>query len=181
MISKSFCVVWFAIVLVHFVTCYSSGAGGCDGGKAAVGGSHTTKLLGSVLKRTLAEKKIKVSVGGVDVAEGKTVSVATGKTHAIKVEGVDMKGVLIRVKAKSGVSTKGVLTAGTDTQLASACASPVVGVTHKSSTKRKLFSGNIKFSSATSGVVLDITVVYKNSLLKSEYAYGQVKVNFVKA
>lgn len=171
------CLCIFATSL--YVECYPSGAGGCKGGKAAVGGTHKFKLIGSVAKKTLAEKKVKISVGGVSVLEGKTVSVAAGKSHTIKVNGTDMKGILVRVKAKNGVSTKSVLTPGSLTQAAKVCASPVVGITHKSNDKQKSYTGTIKFQKATSGVILDITVVFINSLTKSEYAYGQLKVDFV--
>lgn len=181
MFSKSLCIVVLVILVAHFVECYPGGAGGCTGGKAAVGGSHLSTTGGKkVLSNTLAKKKITISVGGVSVAAGKTVSVATGKAQTIKVAGTGMEGVMIRVQAPKGVSTTGALAPGKLTKANSYCKSPIVGITQKSSKSQSSYTGTIKFSSPTKGVILDITVVYTNSDKTSEYAYGQVKVDFVK-
>ena len=166
------------VVLLSTVVCYPNGAGGCTGGKAAVGGEHTS--ASQVLSRTLAQKGVKVSVGGVTIAAGGTGVVAYGKTQTIKITGSNMEGVLIRVQAPSGVSTSKVLTAGSGLKVTSVCKSPVVGVTQKSSSKVSSYSSTINFPTSTKGVILDITIVYSTGRKSSEHAYGRVKVDFTK-
>lgn len=175
------------VIVARYVEAFPSGAGACPGGMAAVGGSHLSTAKGKkVLSRSFAAKKISISIGGVSVAEGKTISIAAGKTHAI------MDGILIRVQAPTGFSTKGVLTPGIGTQTAKVCPYPVVGLTHLSDDDNEKsqnevesveeddsFTGNIRFKKATKGVIFDLTVVFKNSKTISEFAYGQVKVNFI--
>lgn len=177
MISKALFILFVASFVACRVESFSTGAGACTGGTAAVGGAH---LVTGAKSWKLADKKIKVVIGNVTVSEGKTATVPTAKSLVIRVTGKQMAGILIRVQAPKGVSTKSVLSAGTTTQKAQVCASPVVGITHKSNTKRNAYRGKIKFNKETKGVIFDITVVFSNTYGSSEYAYGQVKADFVK-
>jgi hypothetical protein len=133
-----------------------------------------------VLSRKLADKGVKVSVGGVTIPAGSTGVVPYGKTLTIKVTGREMQGILIRVQAPSGVSTKGVLIPGRGLKSANVCKSPVVGVTHRDDDDVNSYTSTIKFAKATKGVIFDITVVYENDDELAEHAYGRIKVDFTK-
>jgi hypothetical protein len=162
------------------VESYDNGAGSCVGGKTAVGGDHT-KSGKTIKATTLKAMGITVKVGGVAIAEGGKGIASFGKTVPILVSGKNMKGVLVRVQAPSGVSTTNVLTPGTGLKLCSKCASPVVGVTHTSSKTVSSYSSNIKFGKSTTGVILDITVVFSLSDKSATHSYGRVTVDFTKA
>lgn len=163
-----------AMCLNTFVTVHAfpSGAGSCTGGKAAVGGPHTSTATGKTIKsNTLAAQKVTVTIAGKTYAAGTTISLKSNTNHAVKVSGIGMKGVLVRLST-------GTITAGTNAQTASVCTSPVVGITHKSNTVVGSYGGTIKIPKATKGVTMDITIVYNANSKSSSYAYGKITVNF---
>ena len=177
--SKSLTFISLLLALiVSTVVSYKTGAGGCTGGKVAVGGSHLTAK--KVLSRKLSDKGVKVSVGGVTIAAGSTGVVAYGKTQTITITGSNMKGVLIRMQAPSGVSTKNLLVAGSGLKSAPVCKSPVAGVTHKAYKASSSYTSTVKFPASTKGVIFDISIVYENESSEAEHAYGRVKVDFTK-
>jgi hypothetical protein len=158
---------------------FPSGAGACVAGKSSVGGSHKSKSGGKkVIPKTLTNAGITILIDGIAVAEGGKATVKSNTAIAIKVSGKAMKGVNIRVGAPSGVSTNGVLTPGSGLKLNSFCKSQSVGVTQKKATSVSSYSSTIKFPSATNGVVLDVTIVFKNTERQATHAYGKVTVDF---
>ena len=178
MIYTSLIISLFLAFIASNVKGFEEGAGGCAGGKAAVGGSHLTKR--TVVSRTLAQMGVTVSVGGVTIAPGTRGVVPYGRTLTVRVNSRDMEGILIRVQAPSGVSTRGVLTPGRGLQVARACRSPVVGVTHTYDTSRNSHVSQVRFPNPTRGVIFDITIVYENEFNYAEHAYGRIIVDFTK-
>jgi len=176
MLHKSVVISLFLAFLVSNVRSFENGAGGCVGGKVAVGGPHLTQP--TVVSRTLAQKGVTVSIGGVTIAPGKTGVVPYGRSLTIRVNSREMEGILIRVQAPSGVSTRGVLTPGRGLQMARACRSPVVGVTHMDDFYRSSFVSQVRFPNPTRGVIFDISIVYENDENRAEHAYGRIRVDF---
>ena len=180
--------LFFALLTCNFVISYPDGAGGCSGGVPAVGGSHLTAK--TIVSRTLSKKRVKVSVGGITMAVGRTVVVPYGKSLNIRVSGPTMKGILIRLRAPYGVSTTDVLIPRPGLKRALVCKSPAVGVSHVNNTEVNVYQSVVRFMQPTPNVALDITIVYENENegdnngeveSESEYAYGRIRLNFTQA
>jgi hypothetical protein len=175
----------FTCLVTTSVESYSSGAGGCAGGKAAVASLHKARFLGlrSVRSGTLASKNLVVTLGTVPLtSSGTPQSFLTDTTYTINIQDNSgrMKGALIRVSVPGGTLTdNALLIPNTGAKDALVCPSTVRGITHTSSALKESFGGTLKISNPTSNVTFDITVVFLNKLFGgSSYVYGQFVVNF---
>ena len=172
------------LISTLLVDAYPDGAGGCAGGRAAVGGYHRNKLLGfrSITSRNLTAAGIELQIGGFKLEEGGSVNRLFNISHPITVNGVNGKkflGFLIRVSSLFGADTAGVLTPDPAVaEIAKVCKAPVVGITHKSASAKTSAGGLINFPVVSPGILIDVTVVFKNKFSGSSFAYGSFTINF---
>jgi hypothetical protein len=162
------------------VDAFRTGAGGCDGGMAAVGGLHLDNSNGrEVMESTLSEGAISVSINGQILSTTTQTDLPIGRDLVLSVNADDIpyKGVLVRLEAPSGVATGGALVPDANTQNAIICMSPVVGITHTDSSEKSMATGTIRFDEEVLNVALDVTVVFENSAV-SAYVYSRLLVNF---
>jgi hypothetical protein len=172
-------------VLVTGTQSFSTGAGGCKGGVAAVEGLHLSRA--ATTTGSLELGGVTLSSNGVAVANGGavTANVNTAVTLSVDVAGTttrQFKGILYRLERQSGTaSTTGFLTpANSDTQAAGACSQPIVGVTHSSSALKSRAQAVLNVKEVAS-FFLDITVVFANVASTSEYYFTRFSVNIVSA
>jgi hypothetical protein len=182
MMPRSTAVSLLALFVCHlsWVDAFSTGAGGCDGGMAAVGGMHLDDSNGrEVRESTLAQGAIEVSIGSQILSAATTTDVPIGKDLVLSVIANDIqyKGLLVRLEASSGVATAGALMPGANTQNAIVCTAPIVGITHTDNSEKNMATGAIRFDEEVLNVALDVTVVFENSAV-SAYVYSRLLVNF---
>jgi hypothetical protein len=182
MMPRSTAVSLLALFVCHlsWVDAFSTGAGGCDGGMAAVGGMHLDDSNGrEVRESTLAQGAIEVSIGSQILSAATTTDVPIGQDLVLSVIANDIqyKGVLVRLEASSGVATAGALMPGANTQNAIVCTAPIVGITHTDNSEKNMATGAIRFDEEVLNVALDVTVVFENSAV-SAYVYSRLLVNF---
>lgn len=177
-----------------FASSYPNGAGGCEGNKAAVGGSHLTRNV--TYNLSLAQLGIVVTLGSVvltpvgsnsnssNINNTNTVALFEANTdYEIQVQATvfQYKGCLIRLQGAKNQNVAAALLPGMNTGPAAACAGyahdGVVGVTHTSNEFKSVHSGIVHVSEA-GNIVLDITVVGLNNAAASIYAYDGFHVLF---
>jgi len=177
----------FLVALLLFVIqkkadANSSGAGGCAGGMAAVGGLHLDTTDGrSYTSGTLADVGVVVQIGTTVLDVSVVNDFPIGQDLQISVNtaaATPYKGVLVRLEAPAGVNTVAALMPGTNTAIATQCVSPILGITHTNSNFKSTSTGTIRFDEEVLNVVLGITVVYFNDDILSAYIYSAFKVNF---
>jgi hypothetical protein len=161
--------------LLRLSVSFPSQAGGCNGGKAAVGESHLSNVNG-FQELSLSDANVKIFIGTNEIQEGTRFGVLARESYPISVEG-QFKGVLIRLETEI-LNTTVDLTPGTNAQVASVCEAPVVGITHLDNTIKSEFSGTL-FAEELGGALLDITVVLQNNATGSIFAYGGFNILFV--
>jgi hypothetical protein len=169
------------LLLVDPATAWPKGAGGCEGGVAAVGGLHLDKSDGrAVAPGDLFQGVIRVTIQGQELDPATPKDVPTNEDLLITVEAGDLPylGLLIRLEAPNGVDTKGALVKGANTQNSGQCKPPIVGITHFNREEKKMATGTIRFDEEVDGVQLDVTVVFINSDQGSAYVYSRLPVNF---
>jgi len=171
-------VLFILILLSGVAFANSNGAGGCDGGQAAVGGYHLDDSNDrTVISADLALGKVSVTIDD-DLLEpdgsAYTIQTQTDYTVTVTTENeAGFKGVLYRLEAPDGVDTTGALEAiNSDLQLANVCQAPVVGVTHTDNNSKMSVSARLRMDEPADYVVLEITVVGVNSVEGSVYGYN---------
>jgi hypothetical protein len=165
--------------LIAVTDAYPRGAGQCLKGRSSVGSTHKSTLLGKkVISTTLTKAGIKVIVDGTTIAQGGTATVSKNVPISLKVTGKNMKGINIRVNAPTGTSAAGTITPGSGLKINKRCPSPSTGITQSRSTTVSSYTSTIKFAKATTGVSLDITIVFRNTLTSAYHAYGKVLIDF---
>jgi hypothetical protein len=158
---------------------YSSGAGGCAGGVAAVQGSHLDKTKSEYMTGSLKKGNYNVTVGGRNLVVGKATNITTNKAYTITVKGKQpIKGILIRVETPAKYMLDPV---GNLLQDAVACAAlnkpAVQGITHKSSVNKASASAKLMVMAPANGIKMDITVVLDNDSAESIYYYSKYILN----
>lgn len=167
--------------MIVLVDAFSSGAGGCEGGMAAVGSTHLDNSNGRpVMSGVFEDGDIQVMLDGVVITPNTPMDVPIQQDVMISVNALDVSylGILIRLEAPSGVDTVGSLVPGANTQLANACSSPIIGITHTDSTEKTMVTGTLRFDTEVSDVILDISIVFVNNNDGSAYVYDRFNVNF---
>ena len=170
-----------------------NGAGGCNGGTAAVGGPHLSQA--TVLTGTLSEGGLSLDVDGVVVAEGGTITVTDGVPSSFTVVGGDgsvpavgatspppgnFRGFLIRAEVPADGMSDWVVdvTADPNAQEAAVCSSTatanIIGITHNSNVDKTSASGSSTLDGAAAGTAgtVDVTVVIENGSGVSVYYYS---------
>jgi hypothetical protein len=162
---------------------YSGGAGSCVGGEPAVFGSHLsnskTKTTG-----TLQQGKLTLSVDGIAIPSGGTITVKYDSPTTLVVEGEkDYKGILYRLEADSDTTDTASLlltSPGTvNTKISDECDPTITGVTHSNADLKNKVSAVLDIDKEEL-FYLDITVVVENTATSSEYYYTRYPVNVVK-
>lgn len=165
---------------IRIISCFSTGSGGCNGGIAAVGGTHLTQS--KVQNGSLASGKIVVAIDGSVLDVNQTFTFPSNKSLDITIEGsqLDFKGFLIRVQAPNGYDTTNVITPNDNLgQMAAVCTAPIVGITHVTAEQKPLVSGTLLFPTDVDDVDFDITVVFINDAATgSAYVYNRLRASF---
>jgi hypothetical protein len=167
------------------VQCYSTGAGGCEGGVAAIGGYHLNTDGGRPVDiNTLEVAGIVVRIGDTVLSAGTSADFPTGQDLDISVSATQIPflGFLIRIQTPDDVSesTGTIVPVDTETaQPAAVCVAPVQGVTHLNSNPKLAANATIRFDQAVEGVIVDVTIVFTNGVPASISAYTGYTVQFV--
>jgi hypothetical protein len=158
------------------VHAYSSGAGQCIGGMAAVGAPHMTS---TAVSGSLQDGDLRVTIRDQLTFSQRDVYLNTDMTIGIFASSPGFRGALIRASSADGVEFT-FEPVGDNSQMASVCTdSGVLGVTHTSNALKTEFTGIL--NAATTGTItLDITVVRsQNSQDGSFYYYTPITVTVV--
>jgi hypothetical protein len=164
------------------VRAFPTGAGGCAGNMAAVGGTHLDNSNGRpVSNNTLLAGGVDVRIGNVTLETDSPHDFATGVNHTITILSTQfpVRGILIRLQAPDGVDTANVLTPALQMKVADVCVSPIVGTTHFNNSEKVELSSIVRFDEAIDSVYLDITGVFINNAEGSVYVYSRYAVNFI--
>ena len=163
------------------VDSFPTGAGGCAGGMAAVGGSHLGQSDGRVVSNsTLETGGVTVQIGNITLDTNAPLDLTILEDHTITIISTEfpIRGILIRVEA-DGADTSTILTPGLSTQAAMACVAPIVGTTHIDSSDKSELTSILRFDESLDSVILDITGVFVNGPDGSVFIYSRYYVNFV--
>jgi hypothetical protein len=164
---------------IRVVSGFPSGAGGCTGGEAAVGGVHLTRP--ETANGTLAQTGITVAIDGTPLEVNKTLTFLPNTDLEITIEGTDFdfKGFLMRVQAPTGYDTTDVILPNDDfAKVADACSAPITGITHVDSSDKPIATGVVNFPEEVDSVDFDITVVFLNDVNRSAFAYSRFTASF---
>jgi hypothetical protein len=169
------------LTVTTIVTGFPNGAGGCDGGMAAVGGTHLGGDGRPVSNNTLLSGGVNVIIGNTTLDTNIPLDVSISMNHTITIISTQfpIRGILIRLQAPDGVDTTNILTPGLLLQDAEACVAPIVGTTHIDNSDKTEVSSTILFEEIVDAVYLDITGVFLNGVSGSVYVYSRYVVNFV--
>jgi hypothetical protein len=158
----------FLAFALNGASAFPSGAGGCSGGRAAVGGSH---LQSGFQTGSLGDGGVSVLLDGNTLNPGDLVSFTTGEDHALTVRG-SFLGIPVRLQADNGVDTSAALSETSSLlQDASVCAAPVVGITHNSRAGKNGAEVILRLDDP-SNLALDITIVLGNGSGESIFYYS---------
>jgi hypothetical protein len=164
-------VVFVAFGPLSSAEAYSTGAGQCIGGMAAVGAPHMTA---TAVTGPLSDASLVVAVNNrvFNVSEIGNFYVETGTDYTILIQAQDgsFRGALIRASSDDGAEFT--LEPGVNGQVATACADPgVLGVTHTSNDLKTELGATLNIAVAGT-IALDVTVVQsQNSNDGSVYFY----------
>jgi hypothetical protein len=99
---------------VRIVTSFPTGAGGCDGGMAAVGGTHLGSDGRIVSNNTLATGGVNVAIGNITLDVNIPLNLSLAEDHIITIDSIEfpLRGILIRAEAPDGFDTSTILSPG---------------------------------------------------------------------
>jgi uncharacterized surface protein with fasciclin (FAS1) repeats len=160
-------VVLLASSSICSVAASPNGASACPAGVAAPGGSHTTQA--SVTTGPLSDGGLTVTIGGVPVTDGMTV---TDLMFDVVVSGAAFKGYLIR----AGNTDVTEVTPDADGAVADACGGAVGAVTHTSRDEKTTATATVDLLQPGT-IDFDISVVIENGGGISTYYYSPFTVN----
>jgi len=154
---------------------FPNGAGGCEGGDAAVGGAHTDDASKQTLTGPIHSNSYEVSINGQRLIPGRTFTIQPGVDNDITVTATDkrvFRGFLMRLEGPDWLDLSGSLVPKSeDAQIASACLLPVVGITHTDSEAKSKIVGTLRVEEEVGSITLDVTVVLRNNPNLSRYYY----------
>jgi hypothetical protein len=182
------------LLLSRYANAFPSGAGGCLGGEAAVGGGHLASS--NIVTGSLKDARIRFELDGDELLEDGPLYVRVNKSTPLVMtapySGSGIKGFLIRLSssdmATSDYDLTGALTlpivpeeqrAYIETKVVgSLCEdSGAAGLTHINANPKYLIGGELLFTQdITNDLLLDVTAVMENSASKSEYYYSQFRI-----
>jgi hypothetical protein len=167
---SSFFVSYLALFASSGVEASPTGAAGCTSGQAAVVGGHT---MANPTTGSLDMGSIQVDIDGVPLSPDVARELVIGEAYALTVSrDAGFKGVLARTE---GIT----LIPNVNTQEASVCVSPAVGITHFDNEIKTSASGLIE-GEAGDSALLEVTVVISNNADEgNEYYYSAFPVSFV--
>jgi hypothetical protein len=162
---------------------FSSGAGGCSGGEAAVKDFHLSAQGGKASTTgSLADGGVDLLLDGVplDAMAATARNFSAADIHVLTLSGTSpYRGMLVRLSAPSGVdTTSSLLEVSADLQDAGSCSAPVVGITHTNSNLKNAQSMSL-FLPSEGEVTIDVTVVFANNSTDSIYYYSGYTLNAV--
>jgi hypothetical protein len=173
-------------VLPYLAYAFPTGAGGCEGGVAAVSGSHVVAEI--VEFGSLSDGNFVVRIDGQVLTPNMPMDIPAGVDLSWEVTGSDaFRGFLLRLDGGSGnVDTTASLgpnpgQGGTVQVAENVCVDiyGVGGVTHRSRALQASASGRLIVDEVSQGMNLDVTIVVENRNQVSEYYYTGYVLNAV--
>jgi hypothetical protein len=179
-----------------FISGYTTGAGSCDGEKAAVGGYHvTTSNDRQVIGKALIDGKVGVQIDGTYIEPDSVITLQTQTDYNLRVETpIDpgFKGILLRLEAADSNTDNEDEDSGTiiDTttalipadatimKLSERCEAPIIGLTHINNETKKFVEALMRLDEPSNNVRLDITIVAVNDERGSVYGYNSFLFQF---
>lgn len=163
MFSRILAAASVSAFLISPVTAFSTFAGGCVGGAAAIdpvshGFGGTTGKTGEI--EALSSRGTTFTINGVEISGGETFPVGTDLDFFLETtDAYGMRGILVRVESSGSTYT---LEGTTGLFPSSLCAGDnVQGVTHNDALPKTTAAGSMRFDAAGS-VEVDVTIVYRN-------------------
>lgn len=178
----------FALLTVlspaHQVAAFPSQAGGCVGGRPAVGGAH---LAGDKETETgsLENSDYEVAIDGNVLADGALYTLTPGVKHEITLIATGdepFKGFLFRFgwPDQAEVEPLWTVTPGEGlAQRAAVCFIRAVGTCHSNNREKTLASTTFQIDEELDGLTLDVTVVAENDSTESVYYYSGYELNSI--
>lgn len=168
------------------VDAFSTGAGGCVGGMAAVGEPHKTSTIVQEIQWYDPTVGIEVYIGGNLLIPPVTVPLLIGVEYTILIAAttsIVYTGFLIRFDSLSNRDISTALMKKDDAdetiQYASVCtAEDAIGLTHVNNDFKTRTEAVLRMDESGYGVV-DITLVYINNAESSVYSYGNYTIQFI--
>jgi len=180
------------------VESFPSGAGGCGGGRAAVGGSHLT--ADATRSGSLADGGIVLMIDGNVVdprmpipvpigVEGVTWSLSTAANSAAAAAATEsvrdyFRGFLLRLESSNDLGESLAVDDETLGGVAEVCPDVLGSATHKDSSEKSQVAGTIFLQEVSEGeIYLDVTVVVENRIVdgqrRSAYFFDSFTVETV--
>ena len=174
------------LLCLSSVVAYPTGAGGCGGGAAAVGGPHlgaTSAITGSI-----EDFGAILYFGAVDkLVAGETTNFTSNSEHTLIITSDrSFRGVLFRLtSADTSFDTRGSLTVSPDLpvleQISQVCFDEgIAGVTHLNNTDKTVTQAVIWTKQPVDSLLLEITLVVSNRIINgifvSEYYYSSYRL-----
>ena len=184
--------VVFAAFLCGVADAFPVGAGSCTAGTGAIlteGFSHATNM--QVGGTALADSGLSVTLDGDTLVPDTATDFMIGEAHTLTIEasnGTTFRGFLARIEGEDMFfDTTTALSPGdnnTEVQVAVATCinvNRVGGITHTGNDDKSSISAILMLDEPAMGLVLDVTVVIRNSNAKdiSEWYYSQYILNAV--
>jgi hypothetical protein len=171
------------LISVRSVKGFPNGAGGCEGGAAAVGGSHLDP--GKIIAETdLFSGGMSVIVGGRELDTAETFDFPVDEDLQILVNAsfITYRGILVRMQVPdtyTGDTANLLVPSSPDVKVADICEAPVVGITHTDSTDKYSSLSTVNFPVEVSRVIFDVTIVLYNQANASVFVYSRYFANFL--
>jgi hypothetical protein len=168
--------VFVTTALFSSAQAFSTGAGGCDGGGAAVRGFHLTASK-TIATGSLADGGVGLYLEGALLNPTTVTNFTASNLNILSLNGTsDYRGLLVRLSSDVNASTV-LLEITDDLKEADVCTAPVSGLTHS--------NGDLKNNQAMSlflaegNLTLDVTIVFANNATNSIYYYSSYMLNAV--
>jgi hypothetical protein len=164
--------------LVLPVAGFGSGAGQCLIGEPSVGSPHLPSDSGNI---TLSGNGIEVSIDGTVLDPSTPFTVSAGEEHVVAVAAAGstpFRGYLLVLSTvNEGIDLSAALVASDEAtgQIATVCATPLIGVTHTSSDDKTTVTALLNVAEEAA-LFLDVTVVLQNGGGVSQYGYASYQV-----
>lgn len=174
---------WFVIVLlkIQSIDSFSSGAGSCNAGLNALGGSHIDSTALQTLNLTLTQLEIQVQVGDAIYPANSVISVLKNTEYTIlittRTSDAFFRGALIRLETLNNRNMINSLEPNDNMGVVSVCTLPsVIGVSHTNNDMKTKASATFLMKDA-GDIMMDVTIVVANTVGISMYGYGSFTID----
>jgi hypothetical protein len=170
--------VFVATALFASAQAFSTGAGGCEGGQAAVAGFHLAE--GKAIETgSLEDGGVGLYLNDVLLDPTTVVNFTANGLNFLSLNGTsDYRGLLVRASSNADTEFP-LMELSDDLQDAAVCTAPITGITHTNSDLKN--NHNMSLFLGAGDLSLDVTVVFANNNTDSIYYYSSYMLNAVAA